>query len=156
MRPVRPDSQSLGCDPLWLGARAGVCFQANLTPPLFASSSARGCGRVSRGRLASLSGPRKAARGRRVIVEQVWGYPLCVCVFVCLRPPWERRHAQLWALLQLSAGALSSSCPRCPITEDGGGLGEVPSFFLRRRRGEVKVQHPVSTHCSPSLMSRTE
>lgn len=72
-RPTPPSLQSA----LARGETWGV-FPGELEPPLFASR-ARGCGRVSPGCLVPLSGPRRAARGRRVIAEQVWGCPLCVC-----------------------------------------------------------------------------
>ena len=42
---------------------------------------------------------------------------VCVCVLCISVPeaPWERPHAQLWALLPLSAGAwVLAAC--CPIT----------------------------------------
>lgn len=111
-RPVRP-LHSL--PPLRSGLVRGKgwgVFPGELDPPLFASCCAPGCGRVSQGCLAPLSGPGRQLGGGGSAPSRCGDAHLCVCVCVCVpEAPWERPHAQLWALLP----ALWVLAPCCPI-----------------------------------------
>ena len=81
---------------------------------------------------------------------------VCVCVLCISVPeaPWERPHAQLWALLPLSAGAwVLAAC--CPITWWWLGLRRARCPRSSQDPGGFEAQHLVSTHCS-SLGSRSQ
>lgn len=152
--PVRPPGPLLPrCSRLWPGAKAGVCFLANLNP--HCSPLARVVVGACLGGAWYLSADPGEQRGEGGSSPSRCGDAHCVCVPVP-EAPRERRRAQLWAVLPLSAGSLGSSCRRCPITWCVGkeGRGKVPSFFLSRCPGEVEDQHLVSAHCSPSPGSR--
>ena len=118
VRPVRPlHAPPLPRSGLPRGAGRGV-FPGELDPLLFASGCSPGCGRVSRGCLAPLYGPGKLRGGDgSAPIRCRDAHCVCVCVLCISVPeaPWERPHAQLWALLPLSAGAwVLAAC--CPIT----------------------------------------
>ena len=75
-----------------------MCFLPNWTPPIVRLSLRAWLWVRVSGVPGTSQRTQRAARGRRVGAEQVWGCPLCVCVCVFIRvpeTPWERPHAQL-------------------------------------------------------------